>query len=105
MQINKIFVFDISNMNSKHFVVVAVMTAMLVGATAFATADSAFAGKKREYNQATSQTNACGNGEGGLIDSTIIPVGPTNVFCQNVGSQIQGDENAAALTGTQQGDD
>ena len=105
MQIKRIFVFIINNMNSKYFIVVAVITAMLVGATTFATADSAFAGKKREYNQASSQTNACGNGEGGLIGSTIIPVGPMNVFCQNVDSQIQGDENAAALTGTQQGDD
>jgi hypothetical protein len=38
---------------------------MLVGATALASTDNAFAGghKKKEYNQATSQTNACGNGE------------------------------------------
>jgi hypothetical protein len=92
-------------MNSKHFVVVVAMATMLVGATAFATAVSAFAGKKREYNQATSQTNACGNGKAIPIGTTIIPGGPTNIFCQNIGSQIQGDENAAALTGTQQGND
>jgi hypothetical protein len=66
---------------------------MLIGATALAT-DSAFATKKKEYNQATSQANACGNGKL-----------PLNVFCQNLGSQIQGDENAVALDGFQQGDD
>ena len=67
--------------------IVAAMAVMLIGATAFAT-DNAFAdGKKHyEYNQATSQANACGNGEL-----------PFNVRCQNVGSQIQGDENGVAL--------
>ena len=39
--------------------------------------------KKKEYNQALSQANACGN------DKL-----PYNVFCSNSGSQIQGDENA-----------
>ena len=77
-------------MNTKYFVIVAAMTAMLVGATALATTDSAFAGKKREYNQAESQANACGNGEL-----------PLNVFCQNLASQIQGDENAVGLEGQQ----
>jgi UDP-N-acetyl-D-mannosaminuronic acid transferase (WecB/TagA/CpsF family) len=67
------------------------MTAMLIGATALATTDSAFAGKKREYNQALSQANACGND--GL---------PLNVFCQNIGSQVQGDENAVSAAGAQQ---
>jgi len=66
------------------------MTAMLVGATALATTDSAFAGKKREYKRAESQANACGNGEL-----------PLNVFCQNLASQIQGDENAVGLEGQQ----
>jgi hypothetical protein len=60
--------------------------------TALAT-DDAFAGKKKEYNQATSQANACGNGEL-----------PLNVFCQNIGSQVQGDENAVAATGSQSAD-
>jgi uncharacterized membrane protein len=77
-------------MNMKYFVVVAALAAMLVGATSLATADSAFAGKKREYNQATSQANACGNGEL-----------PLNVGCQNTGSQVQGDENAIFLDATQ----
>jgi hypothetical protein len=85
----------LSDMNNKYMVVVAAMAVMLIGATAFAT-DNAFAdGKKKhkEYNQATSQANACGNGEL-----------PLNVFCQNIGSQVQGDENAVAATGSQSAD-
>jgi len=93
MQINKRLLQVNTNLNTKYLVVVAVMTAMLIGATALAT-DSAFATKKKEYNQATSQANACGNG-----------FLPENVFCQNLGSQVQGDENAVALDGFQQGDD
>lgn len=78
-------------MNTKYFVIVAAMTAMLIGATALATTDSAFAGKKKyEKNQAISQTNACGNGEL-----------PLNVGCQNIDSQVQGDENVVALAADQ----
>jgi hypothetical protein len=80
-------------MNLKYMAIVAAMTAILVGATAFATTDSAFAdGKKKHYekNQALSQANACGNGEL-----------PLNVFCSNTASQIQGDENAVGTTATQ----
>jgi hypothetical protein len=80
-------------MNSKYMVVVAAMAVMLIGATAFAT-DSAFAGGKKKYSQATSQANACGNGKL-----------PMNVFCQNIDSQVQGDENGVALTGNQQAQD
>jgi hypothetical protein len=78
-------------MNFKYIAVVAVIAAALVGATAFAT-DSAFADGKKHYdkNQAISQANACGNGEL-----------PLNVFCQNIGSQVQGEENAVAIDGTQ----
>jgi hypothetical protein len=78
-------------MNSKYLVVVAAMAVMLIGATAFAT-DSAFAGGKKHYekSQATSQVNACGNGE--------VPI---NVGCQNTNSQIQGDENQVALAAQQ----
>jgi hypothetical protein len=79
-------------MNTKYMFIVAAMAVMLVGATALATED-AFATKKREYNQATSQANACGNGEL-----------PLNVFCQNIGSQVQGDENSVAATGSQSAD-
>ena len=78
-------------MNSKNMVFVAAMAVMLIGATAFAT-DSAFADKKKHYdkNQATSQANACGNGKL-----------PLNVGCQNIDSQIQGDENAVSLAAEQ----
>ena len=76
-------------MNTKYVVIVAAMAVMLIGATALATED-AFATKKREYNQATSQANACGNGEL-----------PLNVFCQNLLSQIQGDGNAVNVIGVQ----
>ena len=79
-------------MNTKYMVVVAAMAVMLIGATAFATTESAFAGGKKHYekNQATSQTNACGNG-----------FNPIDVFCQNAASQIQGDENIVTLLPTQ----
>jgi hypothetical protein len=82
-------------MNVKYLVIVAAMTAMLVGATALATSDSAFAGGKKHYekSQALSQANACGNGEL-----------PLNVFCSNTASQIQGDENAVGTTATQSSD-
>jgi hypothetical protein len=80
-------------MNAKYMVIVAVMAVMLIGATAFAT-DSAFADKKKHHgksqNQAISQANACGNGEL-----------PLNVGCQNIGSQIQGDENAVSQAAEQ----
>ena len=86
MQINKNPILTPS-MNTKYLVIVATMTAMLVGATALATTDSVFASDK---NQATSQANACGNGEL-----------PLNIGCQNIGSQIQGDENGVALAADQ----
>ena len=76
-------------MNSKYMVVVAAMAVMLIGATAFAT-DSAFAGGKKKYSQATSQANACGNG---FLS--------TNVGCQNANSQIQGDENVVSQAAQQ----
>jgi hypothetical protein len=75
-------------MNYKYIAMVAVMAAALVGATAV-TADSAYA-TKYDKNQALSQANACGNGEL-----------PLNIGCQNVASQIQGDENAVALAADQ----
>ena len=77
-------------------VVVAAMAVMLIGATAFAT-DSVFADGKKKYgkNQAIGQTNACGNGKL-----------PMYVFCQNTGSQVQGEDNAVALDSVQKsGDD
>ena len=80
-------------MNTKYMLIVAAMAVMLVGATALATTEDAFAGKKKEYNQATAQANACGNGEL-----------PLNVFCQNIESQVQGEENAVSATGSQSSD-
>jgi hypothetical protein len=97
MQIN-IFLFSLTSMNTKYMVVVAAMAVMLIGATALAT-DDAFADKKRhddkkkggyEKGQAVSQVNDCGNGEL-----------PLNVWCQNTASQIQGEDNSAALSSAQ----
>ena len=80
-------------------VIVAAMAVMLIGATALATSESAFAGghghkKSYEKNQAVSQANACGNG-----------FMPENVGCQNTASQIQGDENVVATAADQTFDD
>ena len=79
----------LTEMNVKYIAIVAVIAATLVATTAI-TADSAFATKYREKNQATSQANACGNGEL-----------PLNVGCQNAASQIQGDENVVAIDAAQ----
>jgi hypothetical protein len=81
-------------MNTNYMFIVAAMAVMLIGATAFAT-DNVFADGKKHYdkNQAVSQANACGNGEL-----------PLNVFCQNIGSQVQGEENAVAIDGSQSAD-
>ncbi len=82
-------------MNTQYMFIIAAMAVMLIGATVFATTDSAFAGGKKHYekNQAISQANACGNGEL-----------PLNVFCQNIDSQVQGEENAVAIDGSQSAD-
>ena len=62
------------------------MAVMLIGATALATEDT-FAKKKHyEKSQATSQANACGNGEVSI-----------NIGCQNSGSQIQSDVNSVSI--------
>jgi len=80
-------------MNNKTLTVavVAAVAAMLIATSAVATED-AFAGKKKGYekNQAISQANACGNGKL-----------PLNVGCQNIASQIQGDENAVSQAAEQ----
>jgi hypothetical protein len=83
-------------MNAKNLTIIAVvaLAAMLVTSTALATADNAFADKKKktsyEKSQAVSQANDCGNDEN-----------PIDVFCQNLASQIQGDGNAINILGTQ----
>jgi hypothetical protein len=91
LNVDKLEIRFAIRMNTKYMVVMAAMAVMLIGATVFAT-DSAFADKKKHYekNQAISQANACGNGEL-----------PLNVGCQNVGSQIQGDENGVSLAAEQ----
>ena len=78
-------------MKTRYLVIVAAMTAMLVGATALAGTDSVFAGKKKyEQSQAASQANSCGNGNM-----------PMDIFCQNLISQIEGDGNAINVIGVQ----
>ena len=95
MQINQALVQFMKIMNNKtlSIAVVAAVAAMLIATSAIGTED-VFADKKKkkgyEKNQAISQSNACGNG-----------VLPLNVGCQNVGSQIQGDENAVAQAAEQ----
>jgi hypothetical protein len=78
-------------MNTKYMFIVAAMAVMLVGATALAT-DDAFADGKKKYgkNQVISQANACGNGKLAMY-----------VFCQNIDSQVQGEDNGVALSGVQ----
>ena len=80
-----------NNSKSLAIVAVAAVAAMLV-ATSLVGTNDAFAGKKKGYekNQAISQANACGNG-----------VLPLNVGCQNIASQVQGDENAVAQAAEQ----
>jgi hypothetical protein len=82
--------FILTEMNFKYIAIVAVIAVTLVATTAI-TADSAFATKYREKNQALTQTNDCGNG-----------FLPENVFCQNHASQVQGDENIVILAGAQE---
>jgi hypothetical protein len=76
-------------MNNKSLAVVAIaaIAAMLVAS--LVGTNAVFAGGY-EKNQATSQANACGNGKL-----------PLNIGCQNVGSQIQGDENAVSAAAEQ----
>jgi hypothetical protein len=72
-------------MNRKYIAMIAVKAATLVGTTAIKV-DSALAYERNKL----SQTNACGNVEL-----------PLNVGCQNIDSQIQGDENAVSLAADQ----
>ena len=82
------------NQKTYALVVVAAVAAMLIATSAISVED-AFAGKKKtKYSQATSQANACGNG--------VLSI---NVACQNIDSQIQGDENGVAITGQQSFDE
>jgi hypothetical protein len=61
--------------------ILAIVTMAVVGTLLGATSiGNAFAGG--DDSLATSQVNDCGNGEL-----------PLNVFCQNINSQVQGDDN------------
>lgn len=77
--------------NSKSFGIIAVaaVTVMLI-ASAATVQEDAFAGKKKKYEQSLSQANDCGNGKL-----------PSNVYCQNLAAQIQGDGNAMNIIGVQ----
>jgi hypothetical protein len=70
--------------------VIAIAAALLLGTTAISTIITAENVIAYESNQAKSDINDCGNGSF-----------PENVGCQNIDSQIQGDENAVALTAQQ----
>jgi len=53
-------------------------------------------------SQAVSQVNDCGNGgehrgHGPMVTTDPIEGGAENVGCQKTASQIQGDDNSAAL--------
>jgi hypothetical protein len=76
-------------MNSKNLAVVAVAAVAVMLVASLAGTNTVFAGGY-EKNQATSQANACGNGKL-----------PLNVGCQNIDSQIQGDENAVSVAAEQ----
>jgi hypothetical protein len=91
-------------MNSKYIAIFAVIAATLLGTTVI-TADSAFAYEK---SQAVSQVNDCGNGgeaheEPNGVSTMNDPIegGAENVGCQNTASEIQGDDNVAALASEQ----
>jgi hypothetical protein len=77
------------------------LAVMIIASTALATVDDAFANKKKktsyEKSQAVIQANHCGNSE--AVGSTIF--GAFEIWCQNQASQIQGDDNSAALSNEQ----
>jgi hypothetical protein len=75
---------------NKRTLAVAAVVAMLVATTVISiatTAEDAFADKR---HQAKSETSRCGNGSM-----------PTNIGCQNIDSQTQGDGNVVALRALQ----
>jgi hypothetical protein len=96
-------------MNTKYMVVISAFAVVMIGATAFGTTNSVFAYEK---SQAVSQVNDCGNGgedherpNGVSTMNDPIEGGAENVGCQNTASQIQGDDNVAALYSAQEFDD
>jgi hypothetical protein len=79
-------------MKNKSLAVVAIVAVAAMLVTSLAGTNSVFAGGY-EKSQATAQTNYCGNGEL-----------PLNVGCQNIASQIQGDDNSVAGSSAQEFD-
>ena len=76
-------------MNTKSLAVVAIAAVAAMLVASLVGTNTVFAGGY-EKNQATSQANACGNGKL-----------PLNIGCQNIDSQIQGDENAVSVAAEQ----
>lgn len=79
-------------LNKKVLIVAAaaILTTLTLSASAFI--DDNTAAKKYDKNQAASGANACGNEEL-----------PLNILCNNMASEIQGDENAVGMTSAQEG--
>jgi hypothetical protein len=75
------------NMHRIAFAAMAAIMLLTTTVVSMATTQNAFAYSK---TQAASQANDCGNGDF-----------PFDVFCQNLASQIQGDNNAPALAASQ----
>jgi len=54
-----------------------------------------------DKQQAASQANVCGEGSAYFSYATYATYAAQDVFCSDTGSQVQGEENAAALTSEQ----
>lgn len=79
-------------LNKKILVIAVALIAVTFTTSAGAFMDDNKSAKGYEKTQATSGANECGEGELAF-----------NVLCQNQASQVQGDENAVGLAGTQEG--
>ena len=79
-------------LNKKTLVVALAVIAVTFTISASAFMDDNRSAKGYEKNQASSGVNECGDGELAF-----------NVLCQNLDSQVQGDENAVGLAGAQEG--
>ena len=78
--------------NKKLLIVAAAAILSTIALSASAFIEDNTAAKKYEKNQAASGANACGNEEL-----------PFHVLCNNMASEIQGDENAVGLSSAQEG--
>lgn len=79
-------------LNKKILVIAVALVAVTFTTSAGAFMDENKSAKGYEKTQATSGANECGEGELAF-----------NILCQNQASQVQGDENAVGLAGTQEG--